>query len=109
MMKFLANHDCELKSDPNSKRSFSGWLAPLLVSLMQFFGAVFTEAINIVSICSLGNTKDVIMNFIALGIIAQIDDLYLSALPASALKCRLDEPFEVKKKSGEIYFWDRDW
>ncbi len=102
MMKFLANHNCLLSSDPTVKRSFSGSVAPLMVALMQFFGAVFTEAINIVSICSLGDTKEVIMNFIALGVIAEIDNYYLTALPPSALRCRIEEPFEIKRKSGEI-------
>ena len=53
----------------------------MMVALMQLVGAVFTETINILSICSLENTKEVIMNFIALGVIAEIDNYYLSALP----------------------------
>jgi hypothetical protein len=57
-----------------------------MVTLMQFYGAVFTEVINILSICTLGNSKDVIMNFIALGVIAEIDNFYLQALPSSNLK-----------------------
>jgi hypothetical protein len=41
-----------------------------MVALMQFFGAIFTEVINILSICSLADTKEVVMNFIALGVIS---------------------------------------
>jgi hypothetical protein len=54
------------------------------------------------------NSKEVIMNFIALGIIAEIDNYYLSALPPSALKDRLNEPFAIKAKSKEIDFARRD-
>ena len=75
-----------------------------MVTLMQFYGAVFTEVINILSICTLGNSKDVIMNFIALGVIAEIDNFYLQALPSSALKSRLSEPFEIKTRSRDIEF-----
>jgi hypothetical protein len=75
---------------------------------MQFFGAALTETINILSICALENSKEVIMNFIALGIIAEIDNYYLSALPPSALKDRLNEPFAIKAKTKEIDFAGRD-
>ena len=80
----------------------------MLVAMMQFFGAVFTETINILAICYLENTKEVIMNFIALGVIAEIDNYYLSALPPSELKKRLEDPFEIKILSRELKFVDRD-
>ncbi len=48
------------------------------------------------------------MNFIALGVISQIDNYYLEALKPSALTERLKEPFEIKILSREIKFWDRD-
>ena len=73
-----------------------------MVTLMQFYGAVFTEVINILSICTLGNSKDVIMNFIALGVIAEIDNFYLQALPSSNLKECLASPIYIKCKSREI-------
>ena len=86
-MKYLANHNLHINGE--EVNTFSGTFAPLLVALMQFFGAVLTETINILSICALENTKEVIMNFIALGIIAEIDNYYLLALPNSPLKERL--------------------
>jgi hypothetical protein len=63
MIKFIANHNTDSKY-------FSQYLSPIMVALMQFFGAIFTEVINILSICSLGDTKEVVMNFIALGVIS---------------------------------------
>jgi hypothetical protein len=81
----------------------------MMVALMQLVGAVFTETINILSICSLENTKEVIMNFIALGVIAEIDNYYLSALPPNQMRCRLEDPFEIKILAKEIKFWDRDF
>lgn len=74
MMKYLANHN----SKTGEKVSyFTETSAPMLVALMQFFGGVFTETINILSICILDNPKEVIMNFIALGVISEIDNYYL--------------------------------
>ena len=108
MMKFLANHNCLAPGQDPESTYFSGTSAPMLVAMMQFFGAVFTETINILAICYLENTKEVIMNFIALGIIAEIDNYYLSALPPSELKKRLEDPFEIKILSRELKFVDRD-
>jgi len=109
MMKFLANHNYLAPGQDHLTTYFAGTSGPMMVALMQFFGAVFTETINILSICSLENTKEVIMNFIALGVIAEIDNYYLSALPPSELKCRLEEPFEIKILSKELKFWERDF
>jgi len=107
MMKFISNHN-HLASE-NDKPYFTETAAPMLVALMQFSGAFLTESINIVSICSLENSKEVIMNFIALGVIAEIDNYYLSALPPSDLKERLEQPFPIKNLSGKIRFWDRNY
>ncbi len=109
MMKFIANHNSLSPGQDHESTYFSGTGAPMLVAIMQFFGAVFTETINILAICYLENSKEVIMNFIALGVIAEIDNYYLLALPPSELKKRLDEPFEIKILSRDIKFWDRDF
>ena len=90
MMKFIANHNSLSPGQDLESTYFSGTWAPMLVAIMQFFGAVFTETINILAICYLENTKEVIMNFIALGVIAEIDNYYLSALHPSELKKRLE-------------------
>lgn len=107
-MKFLANHNnLEPGQNPESTY-FLQTFAPFIVALMQYSGAVFTEIINIIAICSLENTKEVIMNFIALGVISEIDNYYLTALPPSELKSRLRQPFPILYRSSEINFWKRN-
>ena len=54
--------------------------AIFMIGLMQLFGAIGTETLNIYQICSTYSIKDIIMNFVQLGIIAQIDDLYAQSL-----------------------------
>lgn len=54
--------------------------AMFMVGIMQLLGAIGTEALNIYQVCSTYNIKDIIMNFVQLGIIAQIDDLYAQSL-----------------------------
>jgi hypothetical protein len=87
---------------------FSGVFAPLFIAIMQFLGAFVTEIINILVICSSPTIMEVIMNFIALGAIAEIDNYYLGALPVCELKDALGNSMKVSKKSGEIKFRERN-
>ena len=43
---------------------------------MQFFGALLTEIVNLLLICELTSGKDIVMNFVSFGVIAEIDDFY---------------------------------
>lgn len=75
---------------------------------MQFSGTIFTEVINICLICAQTTTMDVIMNFIALGVIAEIDDFYAGSLTEFPLKNALEEPPKIKISSKSIPFKQRD-
>ena len=66
MIKFYNNH-------PDK---FINKTAPVIIPLMQLSAAIFTEFINILLICSTTKTMNIIKEFIALGVIAQIDDFY---------------------------------
>jgi hypothetical protein len=57
---------------------------------MQLFIVLFTEIINICNICTLNTIMDIIMNFIALGVIAEIDNYYSSSLGNSKIKALID-------------------
>lgn len=50
---------------------------------MQLIGAILTEVINMILMCSFTQSIDVIMNLLAFGIIAEIDDLYAKSLKNS--------------------------
>jgi hypothetical protein len=50
---------------------------------------------------------DVIMNFIALGVIAEIDDFYAGSLTDFPLKDALKEPPMIKRSSKQITFSER--
>lgn len=63
-----------------------GWnrrVPQFLVALMQLIGAILTEVINMILMCSFTQSIDVIMNLLAFGIIAEIDDLYAKSLKNS--------------------------
>ena len=99
MMKYLANHS----------EQFSGVFGPFLIALMQFIGAFFTEIINILVICSLPTIMEIIMYFIALGAISEIDNYYLASLSNCVLKEELSCPLIITKRGSRDYprFWDR--
>jgi hypothetical protein len=100
MMKYLANHH----------NQFSGILGPLLIALMQFIGAFFTEIINILVICSLPTIMEIIMNFIALGAISEIDNYYLASLAICPLKSALETPLKISRTSKNFAtFSSRPW
>ncbi|CDW89402.1 UNKNOWN [Stylonychia lemnae] len=66
--------------------------ALITVSVMQFFSAFGTEHVNILLICTQYSVKDVIMNFIALGVIAEIDNIYARTLQNNSIKKKIEDP-----------------
>lgn len=59
---------------------FTNRSPPLFIALCQMFAAIFTEVINMAVISSSNQAMDVVMNYIALGIIAEIDNLYANSM-----------------------------
>jgi hypothetical protein len=74
---------------------------------MQLIGALFTEIINIILICGQETIMDTIVNFIALGVIAEIDNYYYDALATSPFKQAVEEPLKVSHTSKSLPFEDR--
>jgi hypothetical protein len=52
---------------------------------------------------------DAIVNFIALGAIAEIDNYYAVSLSKCKLKKALDEPPEIENTTMQMSFWLLDW
>lgn len=69
-MKYLTNHP----------KKFKSLVRPFLVTLMQLITSVLTEVINLVLICGQSDSMDVVINFVALGAITQIDNFYAGSL-----------------------------
>ncbi|CDW74572.1 UNKNOWN [Stylonychia lemnae] len=63
----------------------------IIISLMQFLGAIGTEVINIFLICQQDSVQNVIMNFIALGVIAEIDNIYAGTLYNNSSKKLIED------------------
>ncbi len=67
-------------------------------------GAIGTELINILLICTQDTVKDVIMNFIALGVIAEIDDLYAGSLYNNPVKdCLEKNSYEITAREDGVF------
>ena len=70
MMKYATNHPWKFRS------VLSAWL----VGFSQFFMVICVEAINLIILVSNETVMDVIMNFLALVIIADFDDYFAQTL-----------------------------
>jgi len=66
--------------------TFSHKAPPLFIALMQITAAIFTEIINIAVISQSNTTIEVIMDYIALGIIAEIDTLFADRIQMHIFK-----------------------
>ena len=75
---------------------------------MQLFGALATELINICLICGQDTIMDCIMNFIALGVISEIDDYYAASLKFCPIKKQLEEPLYFKEREEKLTFKERN-
>ena len=67
LMQYSINNYDKFKT-----RSF---MFPFLIAFMKLFGAFFTEFINMVKITTAGTVDDVVKDFIAFAIIAEIDNI----------------------------------
>ena len=66
MIKYFAWHRCFFDRTNHA----------FVIACMKLCGALFTEIVNILLICNQRTIMDCVMNFIALGVIAEVDDLY---------------------------------
>jgi len=91
----------------NHPEKFSNTLPPFLICLMQLTACLATEIINIVLICTTPTIMDTVMNFVALGVIAEIDNHYASSLKDFSLVAAVEEPPVFENSSKSIKFRDR--
>lgn len=82
MIKYQNNHPGRFVDAQGN----STLLPATLIILMQIGSSLATEIINLYLILDATNEKDCILNFIALGVISQIDDIYFQAITKEPLK-----------------------
>jgi len=88
------------KNNPNSFKGYSmGW--PFVIGLMKFLGVFFTEIVNIYLIAINDDISDVIMNFIAFGVIADIDDIVGSSI--TEINCEEENEVQVMYDKRQLY------
>eukprot|EP00347_Sterkiella_histriomuscorum_P014457 403360793 len=63
----------------------------LLIASMQLVGSFLTEFINIYLICAQNSVLDILINYIALGVIAEIDNIYAKSLEHHPLRIMIDK------------------
>jgi len=66
---------------------------------MQFVMVICVEVVNMFYICIASEITEVIMNFIALAIIAEFDDMFYNALPKTEFNS-LEDDFTIMVTSS---------
>ena len=97
MMHFLNTHP----------EDFSSYMFPFIISLMQTFGGLFAEALNLFMLASRDNVKDCITFFIAFRVLSSIDNIYAESLMDFVLKEAIEEPLKFKRSHKSIRFRER--
>jgi hypothetical protein len=99
MLKYFNNHSDDFVSQSE----------PVVVALMQLTGALFAETINIILICGQQTVMDTVLNYIALGVIAEIDNYYCNSLPNKGFKTAVleSEPLTIKYRTRSIKYKER--
>ena len=79
--------------------------------MMKLFGAASTECLNIMLLCNQISVMDCVLNFIALGIISQIDNIYLASLRDFKLIKAFDKELQISRdktwKQRDRSYWMR--
>ena len=83
MMRYSINHSEEFKyliieNEDNHKSELAA--VPFMIATSKLVGAFLAEIINMVVICSSGSTQDVTKDFIAMVIIAEVDNILVGIL-----------------------------
>lgn len=70
IMKFANNHH----------EVFSNWWIPFFLGFLQAQMVALIELVNLINICAQNNIMDVVMNYVALAVVADFDDFIFQAV-----------------------------
>ena len=95
MMKYIKNNVDQFNDKTNCTIAFS-------VAYMKWIGGIFTEIVNIIIIIRSESVTDIVKDFIALGIIAEIDDYVGKSLKLVDLEEEIDQA-KIEYPTRQIY------
>lgn len=76
IMKYVNNHP----------GNFYSWTVPFILGFMQASMIGLLEVVNLINICAQTDVMDIVMNYVAMAVVADFDDLF----------------YEATKRSGEL-------
>jgi hypothetical protein len=83
-------------------------LIPFMIAIMKITGALATEAINLLKMGQSSTVQDIVKDFIAFGIIAEIDDLIVHTIKGVDIEALMSSKstaitFSVKKSKEKNF------
>lgn len=76
MMKYLLNHPENFRNHHDQSTKFTA----VLIAIIQMVTSVMTEILNLILILNSKNSQDALMNFVALSVICEIDNIYFKTI-----------------------------
>lgn len=69
-----------MKYSNNHSSKFTQWYIPFMLGLLQAQMVTIIELVNLINICAQNNIMDIVMNYVALAVVAEFDDYIFEAV-----------------------------
>lgn len=69
-----------MKYSNNHSTKFTQWYIPFILGLLQAQMVTIIELVNLINICAQNNIMDIVMNYVALAVVAEFDDYIFEAV-----------------------------
>ena len=97
MMHFLNTH-------PDN---FTGAFYPFVISLLQTFGGLIAEALNLFMLSTRSSVADCITFYVAFRVLSSVDNIYAESLSDFVLKEAIEEPLIYEREDKKTPFMQR--
>ena len=84
-----------------TEHSMEGYNWIIVVPIMQIFAALATEFLNVFFIFQKTTAPEIITNYVAFGVVAEVDDIFAFAIKRKKFKEEMEE-YKFKVRSDEV-------
>ncbi len=88
---------------------FTGCFYPFMISLLQTFGGLIAEALNLFMLSTRSDVADCITFYVAFRVLSSIDNIYAESLSDFVLKEAIEEPLIYERDTKKTPFMKRSF
>ena len=86
---------------------FTGAFYPFMISLLQTFGGLIAEALNLFMLSTRSSVADCITFYVAFRVLSSVDNIYAESLSDFVLKEAIEEPLVYERDHKKTPFMQR--